>query len=330
MLGMGLSGVANNGCDVGGFYGPAPDPELFVRWVQNGIFMPRFSIHSTNTDNTVTEPWMYTEMTPIIREAIDLRCRMIPYLYSLEYRAHEEGLPVMEAECLVFQNDPKTYEQDIDFMWGEYMLAANIVEQGQTVRNVYLPRLTGNDERWYSFDTREAYAPGQQISLDVDIRSIPLFVRSGAVIPMSMNRLTNLGTQKTTDLKILFAPDIDSTFTLYEDDGCSNDYRKGCYLKTAISVTAGVQTMISFRNEGSYETAVEHMELDVIHREKAPYSVRINGRELPHFLHRKAYEASKEGWYYSQSLRSVQIRYENPKADHDVMISFEQLDLIGM
>ena len=147
---------------------------------------------------------------------------------------------------------------------------------------------------------------------------------------MSMNRLTNLGTQKTTDLKILFAPDIDSTFTLYEDDGCSNDYRKGCYLKTAISVTAGVQTMISFRNEGSYETAVEHMELDVIHREKAPYSVRINGRELPHFLHRKAYEASKEGWYYSQSLRSVQIRYENPKADHDVMISFEQLDLIGM
>ncbi|MCR5448798.1 MAG: DUF4968 domain-containing protein [Solobacterium sp.] len=330
ILGMGLSGVANNGCDVGGFYGPAPDPELFVRWVQNGIFMPRFSIHSTNTDNTVTEPWMYTELTPIIREAIDLRYRMMPYLYALEYRAHEEGLPVMEAECLVFQNDPKTYEEDTDFMWGEYMLAANIVEQGQTVRQVYLPKLSGPNERWYDFVTREAFAPGSEISLNVDIRSIPLFVRSGAVIPMSMNRLTNLSTQKTTDMKILFAPDTDSTFTLYEDDGCSNDYREGCFLKTLISVHAGVQTVISFRHEGSYETAVEHLELDVIHREKAPFYVTLDGRELPHFLHRKEYEASSEGWYYSQSLRSVQIRYDHPKTDHEVLISFAQFDLIGM
>lgn len=210
------------------------------------------------------------------------------------------------------------------------MLAANIVEQGQTVRQVYLPKLSGPDERWYDFETREAFAPGSEISLNVDIRSIPLFVRSGAVIPMSMNRLTNLSTQKTTDMKILFAPDTDSTFTLYEDDGCSNDYRKGCYLKTEISVHDGVQTVISFRNEGSYETAVEHLELDVIHREKAPFYVTLDGRELPHFLHRKEYEAASEGWYYSQSLRSVQIRYDHPKTDHEVLISFAQLDLIGM
>ena len=63
ILGMSLSGVANQGCDIGGFYGPAPEAELLVRWIQNGIFQPRFSIHSTNTDNTVTEPWMYSDYT---------------------------------------------------------------------------------------------------------------------------------------------------------------------------------------------------------------------------------------------------------------------------
>ena len=85
MLGMGLSGVANQGCDIGGFFGPAPEPELFVRWVQHGIFQPRFSIHSCNTDNTVTEPWMYPSYTKYISAAIKLWYSLRPYLYSLLY-----------------------------------------------------------------------------------------------------------------------------------------------------------------------------------------------------------------------------------------------------
>ena len=70
MLNIGLSGVANYGSDIGGFWGPAPSEELFIRWVQNGVFHPRFSIHSSNSDNTVTEPWMYPQYTHYIREAI--------------------------------------------------------------------------------------------------------------------------------------------------------------------------------------------------------------------------------------------------------------------
>ncbi|URZ01119.1 Oligosaccharide 4-alpha-D-glucosyltransferase [Clostridium felsineum] len=83
ILGLGLSGVANQGFDIGGFYGEVPEPELFVRWVQNGIFQPRFSIHSCNNDNTVTEPWMYPSYTKYIREAIKLRYKLVPYMYSL-------------------------------------------------------------------------------------------------------------------------------------------------------------------------------------------------------------------------------------------------------
>ena len=330
ILGMGLSGVANQGCDVGGFYGVSPEPELFVRWVQNGIFQPRFSIHSTNTDNTVTEPWMYSGLTPVIKAAIDFRYRMSPYLYSLESRAHESGLPIMEAEFLVFQNDPRTYSQGVDFLWGEHLLVANVVEKGQKVRRVYLPKPADPKERWYDFYTRSEYAPGTELDLDVDIHSIPLFIRSGAILPMSGNRITNLMTQKTTDLEILMAPDVDSTFTLYEDDGVSNDYRNGGYLKTKISVEAGEKTKITFTGEGNYETAVERIRLDVIHREKAPFFVLVDGREIPHFLHRRKFEEAQEGWYYSQTLKSVQVKYDNPKADHEVIVSFEVFDMIGM
>ena len=126
------------------------------------------------------------------------------------------------------------------------------------------------------------------------------------------------------------APDVDSTFTLYEDDGVSNDYRNGGYLKTKISVEAGEKTRITFTGEGNYETAVEKIRLDIIHREKAPFFVLVDGREIPHFLHRRKFEEAEEGWYYSQTLKSVQVKYANPKTDHEVNISFEAFDMIGM
>lgn len=135
------------------------------------------------------------------------------------------------------------------------------------MRPVYLPKTENENERFYNFYTREEYAPGQTIEVPVDISSIPLFVRSGAILPMSGNRLHNLMTEKTTALEILMAPDVDSEFVLYEDDGCTNEYLKGAYLKTRIAVTAGVKTYVHFTNEGNYDTAVESMYLDMIHRE---------------------------------------------------------------
>ena len=110
----------------------------------------------------------------------------------------------------------------------------------------------------------------------------------------------------------------------------TNDYKNGSYLKTDISVKAGAKTYIDFEYEGSYENTAETMELDVIHREKAPFYVQLDGKEVPHFLHRRKYEESDIGWYYSQTKKSVQVKYPNPKKNHQVLISFEVFDMIGM
>lgn len=326
ILGMSLSGVANQGCDIGGFYGPSPEAELMVRWIQNGIFQPRFSIHSTNTDNTVTEPWMYGDCTDYIREAIGLRYQLSPYLYSLMERAHETGLPIMEPMCSAFQEDVKCYEEGVDFMLGDSLLVANVVEKGAVSRKVYLPE----GETFYDFYTRSAYEGGRTVELPVDLGSIPLFVRSGAIIPMAEDRLDNLKTQQAEHLRILCAADRDGRFELYEDDGISMDYEKGGFLKTSITMTDGERTVLDFHQEGHYETAVKTLYLDMIHHEKAPYWVKADGETIPHFLHRRKFEDADCGWYYSQRLKSVQIKYPNPKKDYQVIVSFEQFDLIGM
>ena len=175
-------------CDIGGFFGPAPEGELFIRWIQNGIFQPRFSIHSTNTDNTVTEPWMYSDLKDDIRKAIEFRYQLSPYLYSLTDRAHRTGLPIMEPMCSAFQNDVNCYEEGVDFMFGDSLLVANVVEKGAKTRRVYLPK----GDTFYDFYTREAYEGGQTIEIPVSLSSIPLFIKSGAVVPMAANRMTNL------------------------------------------------------------------------------------------------------------------------------------------
>jgi alpha-glucosidase (family GH31 glycosyl hydrolase) len=146
---MGLSGCANMGCDIGGFAGGAPEGELLLRWIQSGVFQPRFTINSANSDNTVTQPWMYAENLPYVREAYALRYRMLPYLYSLMREANVDGLPVMRPLFLEFPDDPACYsDESLSFMYGPAVLVANVVEKGAfwaTVDGEQIPRYLVRD-----------------------------------------------------------------------------------------------------------------------------------------------------------------------------------------
>lgn len=326
MLGMSLSGVANQGSDIGGFAGPAPDAELLVRWVQHGVFQPRFSIHSVNSDNTVTEPWMYSGKVGLVREAIDLRYRLFPYLYSLMVRAHLTGLPIVEPMCSAFQHDPTTYDESVDLMLGDGLLVASVVEPGATQRRVYLPE----GEIFFELGSRRAHEGGQTVTLPVDEASVPVLVRAGGIVPMAGHRLTNLTTQQVTSLHLVCAPQRDGQFDLYEDDGLTRAHEAGAQLVTRIAMEAGPVVHVRLTSTGDYDSAVDDVLLDVIHPGRAPFQVELDGRRLPHLLDRQRFEATDLGWYWSNTLGSVLVRYPNPRADHVVALSFEQVDLIGM
>lgn len=182
-LSLGLCGVPHNGHDVGGFLGPAPDPELFVRWVEAGVFFPRFAIHSWNANGTVSEPWMYPEVLPIIRDAIHFRYRFKPHLAALMREAHETGHPIMRPLVYHFADDPLCRTESFDFMVGADMLIAPVVEAGVTSRAVYLP--TGqHSSQWIDFYSGDAYAGGQTIEAEAPLERIPVYVRAGASIEL--------------------------------------------------------------------------------------------------------------------------------------------------
>lgn len=325
ILGMGLSGVANNGCDIGGFWGPHPDAELFVRWIQNGIFQPRFSIHSCNTDNTVTEPWMYNAHTPLIREAIQFRYRLMPYFYSLLREASVLGSPIMRPTFYEFQHDLNTYSQSIDFMLGSSLLVANIVEPDANNREVYLPQGCN----WYDFYSFRPYIGGQTISVSVDLSSIPLFIRDNAIIALTDNNYRlNSGTFE--ELKLIIGGKNNS-FTLYQDDGISEKYRQGEYCETNISVNNhNEQVIINLEHGGKLAPVTSMLELSVINPAKGPFWVSIAGHKIQQFLHRDKFNVTSEGWYYSNSKGVVEIKTVFPQQNCQIIVSFAHFDLIGM
>ncbi|KIO96947.1 Alpha-glucosidase [Levilactobacillus brevis] len=327
ILGMGLSGVANQGCDIGGFDGPLPEPELFVRWVQNGIFQPRFSIHSCNNDNTVTEPWTYPAYTKYIRAAIQLRYSLVPYLYSLLYEASTKGSPIMRPLVYEFQDDPQVAEESFEFMLGASLLVANVVDKGQTAKSVYLP--AGVD--WLDLKTSQYYTGGQTITIPVDLGSIPMFLKAGSIVPQSKG-LMNLHNDVIDKLDVLIEPSRNAEFVVYEDDGVTNNYRQGETLETTIKTTATADgVVIDFSRVGQYQTQVKTMALAVCCPKIAPLSVDLADQSLPRYLNAAKFADAAEGWYFDGESRQVQIKYANPEvADYAVKVNFSVKDLISI
>ena len=228
-VGMSLSGLYNVGHDVGGFSGDKPDAELFVRWVQNGVMHPRFTIHSWNDDQTVNEPWMYPAITPCIREAIELRYRLLPYLYTLLWQAHADDEPMLRPTFLDHEHDARTFEETDDFLLGRDLLVASVVEPGQRTRPVWLP---ANESGWYDFYTGEWFSGGQQIAVDAPLEKLPLLVRAGAALPLS-DRIRHVKPEEDTYRELKLFPRRGAgrdAGMLFEDDGESWGYKTGSAL----------------------------------------------------------------------------------------------------
>jgi alpha-glucosidase len=231
-LSMSLSGMPHTGHDVGGFFGAAPEPELFIRWIQSGIFHPRFTIHSWNTDGTVNEPWMYPEILPIVRELIEFRYRLIPYLYLLSAEAHETGAPLMRPLVYHFPDDPHCWTESFNYLLGSHLLVASVTEAGERSKEIYLPAGT----KWANFYTGEWYEGGQTIRVDAPLERIPLMVRDGGMIPLGgLMRYVGERADDWREIHV-FVADENAEIILYDDDGETFAYQTGEYSRLKISL----------------------------------------------------------------------------------------------
>jgi len=225
-LNLGISGQVMTGSDIGGFVG-APTPELYARWIEQGAFYPLCRTHTMQLTPS-QDPFSYgKEVQRISKSVIDLRYRLLPYSYGYFKQAAETGLPIMRAMILEFPADEKVYEDSSQFMWGEYLLVAPVLEDKARSREIYLP-----EGKWYRFESSASVDGGKTITEKVDLASLPIFAREGAVIPLApaMNYTSEKPWSPIT--VEFYAGGRKSCFTLYEDDGGSLDYLKGGYLKT--------------------------------------------------------------------------------------------------
>ena len=226
LMNLGLSGMAFCGTDVGGF-GFDCTPELLSRWVQVGAFTPLFRNHSAMYTRD-QEPWMFDAKTEEInRKYIKLRYKLLPYIYDLMWKAESTGLPVISPLLLNYQGDSNTYEINDEFLCGDNILVAPIVEQGRKVRTVYLPE----GDNWIDYWTKEVFQGGQYILKEADLDVCPIYIKAGSVIP-NYPPQNYIGEVEVKELILdLYAPARGTTasYVHYQDDGESFEYRNGKY-----------------------------------------------------------------------------------------------------
>lgn len=259
-LGLAMSGVSNTGHDIGGFSGPAPGPELLLRWVQHGIFLPRFSIHSWNDDQTVNEPWMYPAITPQIRALIVFRYRLLPYLYDLVWRYHSAYEPIIRPTYHDYPGDARCLEENDDMLLGPNLLAAAVVEAGLRERRVWLPGTGG----WYEWHSARHFKAGQHVTLDAPLDGPPpLLAREGCAIAMNVGDI-HFGRVEDKRGFQVFPCVGDGTFetTCFEDDGRTQAWRDGAYGQWRLRVRCTPQHLrFEVRREGQRPPAQDTLVL---------------------------------------------------------------------
>lgn len=174
-LSIGLSGIPFYSHDIGGFIGE-PDPELYVRWAQFGLFSSHSRCHGT----TPREPWEFGEVAEaIFLRYVRLRYQLLPYIYSTAVQAAQTGLPVVRALVLKYSNDRNVRHLDSEYLFGDSFLVAPVLERGAERRMVYLP--VGE---WVDYWSREVYQGPSWLNYPAPLEILPLFIRRGAIIPM--------------------------------------------------------------------------------------------------------------------------------------------------
>jgi len=228
-MGLGLSGQPFVGADVGGFAENCTE-ELLIRWMQYGALTPFFRNHNM-AGCAAQYPWTFGGVAEEnVRKSIELRYRLMPYLYTAFVEAAESGAPIQRPLFYEYQDDETTRAVDDQFLLGRDIMIAPVYQPGTESRSVYLPK--GDWFDWYS---DECLRGGRYVDVETPLDIIPLFVRAGAIIPMWPDAPASTMDYQPTIIDLhIFTPSKDGTSTsvLVEDDGVSCAYKSGQYHRT--------------------------------------------------------------------------------------------------
>lgn len=218
-----------------------------------------------------SEPWSYgEEVEQISRNYIKFRYQLLPYLYSLFYEASKTGMPVQRSLALSYTFDPKIFEHlyEHQYLFGPFILVAPVESTKELVK-VYLPK-----GEWYYLFNGQKYSGDQEIIMDCPIHKLPVFIKSGAVLPMQQARAHTQ--EKTSELILHLYHGSDSTsFNYFEDDGNSFDYQKGSFISREINYLPLDRKLIIGKATGHYSSPIQHLKIVFHHHSND--TVFVNG-----------------------------------------------------
>ena len=305
ILSLGLCGLPFVGADIGGWakimtkkpYFAKCTPELFARWIQLGIFYPLCRSHSMIFSQ---EPWVFGQnVENIAKKYIRLRYRLIPYIYSLFWEHTQNGMPIMRPLFLYYPEDDRSHRDD-EFLLGPFMLIAPVLERGSRSRVVYLP-----SQVWYDYWSMKKYEGGV-ISVKAPLDTIPIFIRSGAIIPTQP--VLNYIRERMVDVTLEIYPG-NGSFTLYEDDGIT--------INSKYSLTK----IINYMRGDKWNVIIE--------RRRGEYNPR---RKL--YVYFRGIEEAEKILVNDKSVRPIELRRDGFIIDlgdniKDIKINLSSIKLLG-
>lgn len=277
--GLGISGQAFVGADIGGFQGNS-NAELYLRWMQYGVLTPFCRNHS-EIGNVEQYAWTWGAVIERwVRDAIRLRYRLMPYLYATFLRAAETGAPVQRPLVFDHQYDPTVRDIDDEFLFGPDLLVAPVFEPGCTARQVYLPMGT-----WYDWHSGEVVEGGTFRVVPTPMQTIPIFARGGSVIPMWPDAPPSTAGYHPSVIELhIFVPGVDGTHTslLQEDDGLTFASLEGSRYRTTLEVTrAGGRLTVRGDVAGDGYEGFTREELHLVVHGAAPDTLEVDGTRVP-------------------------------------------------
>ncbi|WP_445365195.1 TIM-barrel domain-containing protein [Microbulbifer sp. ANSA001] len=309
-LSMGLLGFGYTHSDLGGFAGGEKfDRELYIRWLQYGVFQPVYRPHAQ--EHIASEPVFHDRRTrDILREYVKLRYRLLPYNYTLAFENSQTGIPLMRPLFFENESDLSLLDYKDAYLWGQDFLVAPVVEEDVDEVAVKLPGGT-----WFNYWTDEQYS-GDQALVEVNLKTIPVLVRAGAIIPTidGIHSSRDYSSKNLTLDYYAHPSAAKSERYVYEDDGATAQaFEKGKYEKLHFSAENKQQGLsFSFRREGEGYTGMPEsrkVTLKIHNWQQVPVQLNITGKSLPIFDSEKDLAQTPRGAWYNKRKQQLLVKF---------------------
>jgi alpha-glucosidase len=304
IMSLGLSGYSLVGADVGGFAG-SPPVDLLTRWYELGVFYPIYRDHAAK-GTADHEPWASgPEQEAIRKRYIELRYRLLPFIYTAMEETSRTGVPLMEPLFLEYPNEQGLYGEDHEFLFGRDFLVAPVITERIDAEDIHLP--PGD---WYDFWTAEKHSSKDQISLHPALEEMPLYVRGGAILPMQpVVQSTNEKPVGPLELRIY--PGSDCRGTLYQDDGLTFAYQEGNFLRVNFTcqVSPGSLSITGIIEKNAWQPWWNSTQLKIYGASSEPKEARV-GDQLT------------RDWRYDAQAHSITLTVPDALKNWNVRLMF--------